>query len=159
MGVHERTVLPPRSDAGDVRSFQEIVDRLGAHGELQPPELVLSDGSRLLIPEPLAEVLREVAQSLAEGHAVTVVPRHTTLTTQQAAEFLGISRPTFVKLLEDGALPFTQPGRHRRIRLDDVLAYRSRVRQARSEALDELAALSEDMDLYADGVSSTRLRR
>ncbi len=156
MDVHERTVIPPAGVSRETRSFQEIVDRLG---QPHPPELVLADGSRILLPDPLAEVLREVAQSLAQGNAVTVVPQHTTLTTQQAAEFLGVSRPTFVKLLEEGALSFTQPGRHRRVRLDDVLAYRDRVRQARREALDQLAALSEDVDLYTDGVSRSRLRR
>ena len=156
MDVHERTVIPPEGASRETRSFQEIVDRLG---QPNPPELVLADGSRILLPDPLAEVLREVAQSLAQGNAVTVVPQHTTLTTQQAAEFLGVSRPTFVKLLEEGELSFTQPGRHRRVRLDDVLAYRDRVRQARREALDQLAALSEDVDLYTDGVSRSRLRR
>jgi excisionase family DNA binding protein len=156
MDVHERTVIPPEGASRETLSFQEIVDRLG---QPNPPELVLADGSRILLPDPLAEVLREVAQSLAQGNAVTVVPQHTTLTTQQAAEFLGVSRPTFVKLLEEGELSFTQPGRHRRVRLDDVLAYRDRVRQARREALDQLAALSEDVDLYTDGVSRSRLRR
>jgi excisionase family DNA binding protein len=51
---------------------------------------------------------------MREGKAITLVPRTQRLTTQEAADFLGISRPTLVKLLEDGKIPFDQPGRHRR---------------------------------------------
>ena len=91
--------------------------------------------------------------------AVTVVPQDTTLATQQAAGLLGVSRPTFVKLLEDGLIPFTQPGRHRRVQLSEVLAYRERVRQERGRGLDTLAAVSRDAGLYGDDVSGTRLRR
>ena len=152
MTVRDRTVLPPEDDA----AFRALVAQLE---QLPQPELVLPDGSRLLLPEPIADVLRDVAHALAHGQAVTVAPQHTTLTTQQAADFLGISRPTFVKLLEDGVLAFSQPGWHRRVRLSDVLAYRERIQRERDEGLDELAAVSQDAGLYSDEVTHTRLRR
>jgi excisionase family DNA binding protein len=152
MTVRDRTVLPPEDDA----AFRSLVAQLET---LQEPELILSDGSRLRLPEPIAEVLRDVAHALAQGQAVTVAPQHTTLTTQQAAQFLGISRPTFVKLLEDGVLPYTQPGRHRRVRLSDVLAYRERIQHERDVGLDELTAISQEAGLYNDEVTRTRLRR
>ena len=152
MAVRDRTVLPPDDD----RAFRTIISELEV---LRSPELVLADGSRVVLPEQLAEVLRDVAQALAQGQAVTVAPQHTTLTTQQAAELLGVSRPTFVKLLESRALPFTRPGRHRRILLSDVLAYSERSRRERDEALDEIGAISQEAGLYDDDVSRTRLRR
>ena len=148
----DRHLLAP----GDAHTLRAVVDQLAA---TEQPGLALADGSRLPLPEPLAAVLRDAARALAEGHAVTVAPHHTTLTTQQAAAYLGVSRPTLVKLLEDGALPFSQPGRHRRVRLGDVIAYRDRIRRTRGAALDELAGVSADAGLYADEVSGTRLRR
>ena len=152
MAVDDRTVLPPDDDA----AFRAIVEQLAS---AQVPELVMADGTRIPLPEEIATVLREVVTAMAQGKAVTVAPQHTTLTTQQAADLLGVSRPTLVKLLEDGELPFTKPGRHRRIRLSDVLAYRDRVRRGRTEALDELAEISDDAGLYDDEVTQTRLRR
>ncbi|WP_433593224.1 helix-turn-helix domain-containing protein [Nocardia sp. CA-145437] len=97
-------------------------------------------------------------RALSEGKAVTVAPLHTTLATQEAAELLGMSRPTFVKLLDSGAVPFTRPGRHRRVRLTDVLAYREYRRAERAAGLSELTRISEDMGLY-DDVPPNPLRR
>lgn len=70
------------------------------------------------------------------------------LTTQEAANYLGISRPTLVKLLESGVISFTKPGRHRYVRLDDLIAYAESVRVQRAEALDTLARDAEDGGLY-----------
>src|SRR3546814_6595386 len=86
---------------------------------------------------------------MAQGQAVTVAPVHQRLTTQEAADLLGISRPTVVKLLESGEIPFEQPGRHRRVRLADVLAYRERASAARRAALDRMVELADEADLYA----------
>lgn len=152
MTVRDRTVLPPEDDA----EFRRLVAQLVT---VQVPELVMPDGSRIALPPEVATVLREVAAAMAEGKAVTVAPHHTTLTTQQAADLLGISRPTLVKLLEAGELAYTQPGRHRRLRLSDVLAYRDRIRHERDAALDELAEISDEAGLYDDEVTRTRLRR
>jgi excisionase family DNA binding protein len=150
--VRERTVLPPTDDA----AMRALLEQLTTTDR---PELRLSDGRRLPLPDEVAEVLLGIVNVLAEGQAVTVAPQHTTLTTQQAAAMLGVSRPTFVKLLEAGALPYSQPGRHRRVRLSDVLAFRSRIEREREQALDELASLSKEAGLYADEVSRIRLRR
>lgn len=90
---------------------------------------------------------------------MTVAPQHTTLTTQQAADLLGVSRPTLIRLLEAGEISYTTPGRHRRLRLSDVLDYRDRVRHERDRRLDELADLSDEAGLYGDEVARTRLRR
>lgn len=96
---------------------------------------------------------------MSRGQAITVAPHDQTLTTQAAADLLGISRPTLVKLLERGEIPYTQPGRHRRLRLPDVLAYRYRTHVAAERGLDELVEISEDADLYRDDVTSARLQR
>jgi excisionase family DNA binding protein len=93
------------------------------------------------------EVLRQAAHQLAAGLAVSIVPIGMKLSTQQTADLLGVSRPHVVKLLEQGEIPYTRTGKHRRVLLSDVLAYRDRQAGRRSEALDELARLSEGLPL------------
>ncbi len=73
---------------------------------------------------------------MAHGQGVTVIPQNALLTTQEAAGLLGISRPTLVRLLEDGEMPYEQRGRHRRIMLSDLLTYQQKMRQQRRESLN-----------------------
>lgn len=140
----EHTVLPPADPAA--------VDELAALARLvegsQSAELLGADGTRVPLPTPILEVLLDVVRAMRDGRAITVAPQALRLTTQQASELLGVSRPTLVKLLEVGEIPFEQPGRHRRIRLQDLLDYRERRRQERRAALAEMVRESEDLGLY-----------
>lgn len=115
---------------------------------MRTPALIAPDGTHIELPEELFEVLRDVVKSLAEGLAITVAPTHTVLTTSEAADLLGVSRPTLVRLLEAGELPYEQPARHRKVRLDDVLAYQQRMQRARAAGLDEMVREAEDAGLY-----------
>ncbi|WP_460037580.1 helix-turn-helix domain-containing protein [Streptomyces cavourensis] len=91
-----------------------------------------------------------VVRALAAGKAVTVAPVNTTLTTQEAADLLGVSRPTFVKILDEGGLSYTRPGRHRRVLLADVLDYKEARGSQRRQGLDELTRLTEESGFYGD---------
>jgi excisionase family DNA binding protein len=95
---------------------------------------------------------------MAQGQAVTIAPVHQRLTTQEAADLLGISRPTFVKLLEDGEIPYEQPGRHRRVLLSDVLAYRTRRSVRSREALDRMVEIAEESGMYELTATPKRTR-
>lgn len=112
------------------------------------PELVGPQGERIPLPEPIITILRQAVHHLAHNRVVAVVPINKTLTTQEAADILNISRPYFIRLLDGGALPFVKVGAHRRIRFDDVMAYKRLRDEERQQALDELAALNEEMGLY-----------
>ncbi|WP_200902372.1 helix-turn-helix domain-containing protein, partial [Protofrankia coriariae] len=100
------------------------------------------------LPAAVYEVLQHVVLAMAHGQAVTIAPHHQQLTTQEAADILGVSRPTLVRMFDDGRIPYTQPGRHRRVLLRDVLSYQERRRTAREAAMDELVALAEELDGY-----------
>lgn len=139
--MSERTVLPGEA----TQRMTDLLGVLKAHGR---PALVAEDGTHLALPDELYEVLKDVVAALAEGLAVTVVPQHAVLTTSQAADLLGVSRPTLVRLLEAGEIPFVKPGRHRRVRLGDVLAYQERSRRSRAAGLDEMVRVSEDAGIY-----------
>lgn len=108
--------------------------------------LVGPDGEALDIPDSVFEALKLVAQSMARGQSVTLVPHGEELTTQEAADILHVSRPHLVKLLDDGTIPHHKVGSHRRVRTDDVLAYREQRATNRAAKLDELARISQELD-------------
>lgn len=142
----EHVVLPP-SDAHAREELAEIAELVSAVA----PELLGRDGKRITLSGPVRDALVQVVAALGAGQAVAVGPFPTLLTTQQAAELLGVSRPTLVKMLDDGKIAYERPGEHRRLRLEDVLAYRARRRVERERAMTELVRQTEDLGLYDDG--------
>jgi len=102
----------------------------------------------VLLPEPLFDILRRVADVLATGRGVTVMPQETKLTTQQAADLLGISRPTLIKLLEAGDLPHEKVGRHRRVTFGHLSEYREQARADRRAALRQMAREGQEAGLH-----------
>lgn len=152
MTTLERTVLPP---AESLDALRAVLSRPDAE-----PTTTLAgpNGERLVLPPEVFEVLRDVVEAMALGQAVTIAPVHQRLTTQEAADLLGVSRPTLVKLLESGEIAFEQPGRHRRVRLADVLAYRERASVDRRDALDRMVAIADEADMYERTATPKRTR-
>lgn len=99
------------------------------------------------LPEEAVRVLVRVLSHMADGDAVTVLPIHAELTTQETADYLSVSRPHVVKLLETGALPFRKVGTHRRVLLSDVLVYQQREQVRRLALLDELTREAQELGL------------
>jgi excisionase family DNA binding protein len=139
MALVERTVLPPQSSQGLGGVRAALAERV---------MLVGPEGQRLDLPAEVLGILRVVVDALSEGLAITIAPHHTVLSTSEAADIVGVSRPTLVRLLESGEIPFEQPGRHRRVRLADVLAYQERARRRRAAGLDQMVADAEEAGLY-----------
>lgn len=98
----------------------------------------------LVLPGPVLQLLLDILSEMAKGNAISLVPIHHELSTQEAANLLNISRPHLVSLLEKGELPFRKVGAHRRVLAKDVLEYKARVSGLRQTALDELTALSQE---------------
>lgn len=115
------------------------------------PRLVGPSGKEIPLPEPMFHLLARMAEVLARGDAVTIVPVGRELTTQQAADLLNVSRQYLVRLLDEKELPFTRTeGKHRRLRIEDVLDYKTKRDREREIGLDELAAMTQDMGGYPE---------
>ena len=112
-----------------------------AAGRAQHLEIILSDGEHMTLPDGIQRVLAHAVRELATGNGVAVVPVHHELTTYEAAAVLHVSRPHLIRMLDEDRLPSRKVGTHRRIRFDDVMAYRAR-EEAQREAL--LARISQE---------------
>lgn len=149
----QHTYMPPSpsSDTGvaDVYSFLQAHEQ--TRGCLPAPRYFLAgegEGDHVELPADVHAVLLQVVSAMKAGKAVTVMPQNRLVTTQQAADILGVSRPTVVKMADEGELPFERPGKRRRmIRLDDVLACRDRRREAQYQAIiDTSTSYDETQD-------------
>ena len=156
-GSDVRTYMPDDRQDALILDFMRALEAAGGRAPDVRPALVGADGARFELPEAMFDMLRQVAEALASGMGVTVAPMNAMLTTQEAADFLGIARPTLVRILERGEIPMEKPGRHRFVRLQDLIAYQSRQRDQTRAALDELVRLAEEDGLYArtDGPAPT----
>lgn len=128
--------------ASNTQQVGRVYDMLTADEALEPlPRYYLvgsAEDSPVELPEEVYQVLRRVVEAMQRGLSVTISPTSQTLTTQQAADLLGISRPTLIKALDAGKLAFTRSGTHRRIALTDVLDYREKRRQEQYAAIEAL---------------------
>lgn len=116
----------------------------------RPLTLRVRDAAReetIELPAGAVKLLMAILEDMASGRAVTIVPQNAELTTQQAADFLNVSRPFLVQLLEQKRLPFRLVGTHRRIRLEDVLAYKENIDAERRKVLDQLTAQAQDLKM------------
>jgi excisionase family DNA binding protein len=145
--LHDETYLPGK-DAAEVIDFLAALRDRGRQPAGSRPRLTGPDGQSVELPEPIFDVLLQVAAAMKAGLAVTVAPHHLTLSTQEAADLLRISRTTLVRLLESGEIPFDKPSRHRKVRLDDLLEYRRRQRSQAELAFADMVADTERLDLY-----------
>jgi excisionase family DNA binding protein len=142
--AEDRRGLPDLETATLARASAEELGRLLAQTPEAHRARVSMDGIDLVLPKHALALLRDILAEMAQGHAVTIVPTHAVLTTQQAADILNVSRPHLVKLLEADEIPFTRVGTHRRIRYEDLMDYKAR-RDAQSQAaLDELVEQAQE---------------
>lgn len=143
--VHMEEAVAP-SEA-EVIQAKESLRRLVVH--VKEVVGVRSAGSEetIELPRIAVRLLMDILRQLAAGNAVTMVPVHAELTTQQAAEILGISRPFLIKQLNQGLIPHRKVGRHRRILFVDLMSYKRAMDAAREKALNELSQQAQELEM------------
>lgn len=144
IGLDRSPVVASEEERSAAIAIERVLDRSDAHGF----ELVAPDGEHVNLSESVLRILRQAVRAMAEDHVVSIVPVHKQLTTQQAADLLGVSRPFLIRLLEEGQLPYSRTGTHRRIDFEKLMAYKKVRDVTRRQKLDELTRLSQEMGLY-----------
>ena len=143
--LHTHVVSPTLDDA---RIARETSSRLAAGvAAAKGLHLRLEDGEELDLPPGAVEPLRYLLAQMAEGQVMAVVPIDAELTSQEAADYLNVSRPFLIELLKGGKIPFRLVGAHRRIRFVDLEAYHSRDEEERSAVMAELAAQAQALEM------------
>jgi excisionase family DNA binding protein len=140
----ERVLHAEPDEQSQLADLVGLIEHLETQGTPKT-RLLGPNGETIDLPASAYEALKAVAGAMAQGLTITLVPHGKQLTTQQAADLLHVSRPSLVKLVEDGKIAFHKVGTHRRLKIEDVLRYRAERAEERRKALQELTELSEDI--------------
>lgn len=137
-------ILQPPSSDNERQELSNLVDNLSCLEKIA----IIADGQEIKIPSIVSIALLEVIKTLNKGNSITLIPMDKELTTQQAADILNVSRPYFIKLLENGEIPFKKTGTHRKILMQDLMKYREQRVENRRLKIEELSQLSQELGLY-----------
>jgi excisionase family DNA binding protein len=143
-----RQLPPTERDSILARTSKQQLSRLMR--EDQPLTVRVIDAEHdepIELPAGAVTLLMDILGAMASGQGITLIPENAELTTVQAAELLRVSRPFLIKLLEEGKIPYHKVGKHRRIRIEDVMGYKRAVDQQREQALDQLVADAQEQGM------------
>jgi excisionase family DNA binding protein len=144
------TVAPSEADALLAResSRRLATHKLGKRSSIHIQ--LLADGEEaetVAVPASALRLFLHLLTQMSQGNAVTLIPTHAEMTTQQAADLLSVSRPYLVKLLDEEKIPCRTVGKNRRVRFDDLMAYKRKNDEARAKILDQLTAESQELGM------------
>ncbi len=151
LGDFPETITPTPDEAILAQESSRQLARFVSANRKKPLQLRLqpedAPEETVSIPESAFRLLNEILTQMAKGNAVTLIPVHAELTTQQAADLLNVSRPFLVEQLEKNIIPYRKVGTHRRILFQDLMAYKETMDRNRLKALDELAAQAQELGM------------
>lgn len=154
MTIHTPTHAMPTAEEIAIarQSSRTLSAYLQTRAQTQQIEIFDDKGAAhsVRIPVSALRLLVDVLTEIGEGNAVSIIPIHAELTTQDAADVLNVSRPFLVQLLERREIPFHKTGTHRRVRYQDVIAYKKRIDAERNKALDELVEQGQALKMGYD---------
>jgi excisionase family DNA binding protein len=140
--------LPTETDASLARETSRLLaPRMRSKAPLRLRVVGAAKEETLQIPAPAVQMLVRILEEMARGNAVTLVPVHAELTTQEAANMLNISRPSLIQLLDEGKIEYRKVGTHRRVRFGALVAYKRQADAERRAALAELAAYDQEIGI------------
>lgn len=139
-------VLPNDNEVELARNSSKVLSSFSLK-KAKSVDITFEKSKKLTIPRSAFKLLISILAEMAEGNAVALIPVHAELTTQEAADLLNVSRPYLIQLLETKLIPFRKVGNRRKILLQDIISYKSKVDIARRKVLDELIEDAQRLDL------------
>ena len=143
-----RQLPPTAQDSAIARQSGQYLSRLARRGRPLTVRVKDADQERPIeLPAGAVALLMDILDAMAAGRGLTLIPENAELTTVQAAQLLNVSRPFLISLAEGGAIPYHKVGKHRRIRMEDAMAYKASIDRDREAVLDKLAADAQEHDM------------
>jgi excisionase family DNA binding protein len=130
------------------KSYQILTEQIRKINSLQPEIEIEETKEKIKIPYSALKLLNEILKAMAQGKLISIVPIATEVTTQYAAEMLGCSRPHLVKLLNEGIIAHAKVGKHRRIKYEDVLQFKTKMKQQQKKNIIAIMNADEELGLY-----------
>ena len=137
------TLVPSESESRIAGEASRLLARKGE----EDLRVQMDDGTTLVLPRGVRRLIAHLLTEISHGNAVTVTPIHAELTTQEAADFLNVSRPYLVKLLDRNEMPHLRVGTHRRVRFSDLQAYKRRQEEKSRKALEALTVEAQELNM------------
>jgi len=141
------SVAPTEADALLARESSRLLATRGLDRHSSVRLQLIEDGEEgeaVAVPSSALRLFLHLLTEMSQGNAVALIPTHAELNTRQAADLLNVSRPYVVKLLDEGRIPFRTVGKSRRVRFDDLMAFRRTDDEARAKILDQLTAEAQE---------------
>jgi excisionase family DNA binding protein len=140
--------IPSEDDVKLAKETKKILAlRLSSNMPLDLREMSMPQEPPIRIPAPAAYLLVQILDEMSRGNAVKLLPIHAELTTQEAADLLNVSRPTLIRLLNEGKIEFHKVGTHRRVPFKSALAYKRQIDEERKAVLAELVAYDQELGI------------
>lgn len=141
--------LPSEAEAGLAKETSRVLASRLKKGASMKLRIIDSGAGQATVklPAPAVGLLLRILEEMARGNAVTIIPVHAELTTQEAADMLNISRPSLIQLLDEGKIEYRRVGTHRRVRFEALMKYKRRMDEQRQAALRELAAYDQELGI------------
>jgi excisionase family DNA binding protein len=149
MKTYNKITKPSKKDQKlAIESYDALVSVIEQLQSENPEIEIEETKERIKIPLSALKLLGEVLKVMSEGKPFSIVPEATEVTTQKAAEILGCSRPHIVKLLETGEIGFTKVGKHRRIKIEDVISYKKKMKIEQKQHIIDIMKSDEELEMY-----------
>ncbi len=131
-----------------IESYRALVTAI-EHINSEQTEIEIEEtNEKIKIPSRALKLLGDILKSMSQGIPISIVPIVTEVTTQKAAEILGCSRPHLVKLLEEGKIEYVKVGKHRRLKFEDVVKYREKMKVEQKQHIIDIMNFDEEIGLY-----------
>ena len=148
LSTPHRQLAPSPQEAALAHDSGRRLSRYARRGRPLSVRIIDAEQEQPLeLPAGAVALLMDILEAMAAGQGISLIPENAELTTVQAADVLNVSRPFLIKLLEENALPHRKVGKHRRIRMEDVMAYKTRIDREREAVLDQIAMEAQESDM------------